>query len=465
VDSGAAAIAALEAAPVDDPFKLVLMDWKMPQMDGIETSRRIKEHPALPDMPTIVMITAYGREEVIRQAEQVGLAAFLIKPITPSTLFETIMGVMGQKDGFRSVGRAEDEWKISTMKASQGARILLVEDNEINQQFAQELLEGVGFEVTIANNGREAVNAVQTKEFDAVLMDLQMPVMDGYQATSEIRKHERFRDLPIIAMTAHAMAGDKDKSLAAGMNDHITKPINPDHLFSTLFAWIKPGKRDLTDDTLAKRRRKVEERDERLPLEMPGIELKTGLVRIGGNQALYLKLLAKFHRDYADVTFRIKSALENREHERVQHLVHTVKGVSANIGALDLENSSAALETAIRQEAIGSFEHLLNQFDAALTIVLDSIGNAIVVDAEKKDDHSKRPFADEAALHRLLLKLKPYVLDREAKPCKLIIEEAAGYTWPDEYVQELKDLSGYIEKYKFREGQELLSQIIARLER
>ena len=165
------------------------------------------------------------------------------------------MGVMGQKDGFRSAGRAEDEWKISTMEASQGARILLVEDNEINQQFAQELLEGVGFEVTIANNGREAVNAVQAEEFDAVLMDVQMPEMDGYQATSEIRKHERFRDLPIIAMTAHAMAGDKEKSLAAGMNDHITKPINPDHLFSTLFAWIKPCKRDMTDDIPAKRKR------------------------------------------------------------------------------------------------------------------------------------------------------------------------------------------------------------------
>jgi HPt (histidine-containing phosphotransfer) domain-containing protein len=249
------------------------------------------------------------------------------------------------------------------------------------------------------------------------------------------------------------------------MNDHITKPINPDHLFSTLFAWIKPTKRDMTEGILTERKRKFEECDERLPLEMPGIEVKTALVRIGGNQALYFKLLAKFHRDYADVTTQIKSALENREHKRVQHLVHTVKGVSANIGALDLENASAALETAIRQEVIGSFEHLLNQFDAALTIVLDSIHNTVLVDAEKKDDHSQRPAADEAALHRLLLKLKPYVLDREARPCKKLMAEAAAYTWPDEYVQKMKDLSRYIEKYKFREGQELVSQIIERLER
>jgi CheY-like chemotaxis protein len=416
-------------------------------------------------MPTIVMITAYGREEVIRQAEQVGLAAILIKPITPSILLETIMGVMGQKDQFRSVGQPEDEWKISTMEASQGARILLVEDNEINQQFAQELLEGVGFEVIIANNGREAVNAVQADKFDAVLMDVQMPVMDGYQATSEIRKHERFRDLPIIAMTAHAMAGDREKSLAAGMNDHITKPINPDHLFSTLFEWIQHGKPDLTPDIPAERKRKVEERDERLPLEMPGIELKTGLVHIGGNQALYFKLLGKFHRDYTDVTSQIKNALENREHKYAQHLAHTVKGVSANIGALDLEKASAALETAIRQEAIGSFENLLNQFDTALTIVLDSIDNTVLAETEKKDHRSQRPVADEASLHRVLSKLKPYVLDREARPCKKIMQEVAGFTWPDEYAHELKDLNGYIGKYKFKEAQELISQIIVRLER
>jgi polar amino acid transport system substrate-binding protein len=290
-----------------------------------------------------------------------------------------------------------------------------------------------------------------------------MPVMDGYKATLEIRKHERFRDLPIVAITSHAMAGDKEKSLGAGMNDHITKPIDPDQLFSTLLAWIRPGKRAIPDDILAKRRRKAAQGAERLPLEMAGFEVQTGLIRAGGNQSLYIDLLSKFHRDYADATSQIKRALENREHELVQRLVHTVKGISGSIGALELANAAAELETAIRQEPTGDLEDLLDLFDTKLNIVLDSINQAVGVDFKPEEDRFKGPVADGALLRRLLLRLRPFILDREAKPCREIVKEIAGYTWPDEYVQGLKDLSRYVEKYKFKEGQELLSQIIERL--
>jgi polar amino acid transport system substrate-binding protein len=295
-------------------------------------------------------------------------------------------------------------------------------------------------------------------------MDVQMPVLDGYQATLEIRKQERFTDLPIVAITSHAMVGDKEKSLDAGMNDHITKPINPDQLFAKLLAWIKPGKRTIPDDILAKRRQKAAEKDEQLPLDMPGIEAETGLVRAGGNRALYVDLLAKFNRDFADATSQIQSALNGGEHELAQRLVHTVKGVSGSIGALDLENAASELDTAIRQEATSCLENLLSQFDTALNIVLDSIRKAVDVDFKKEEDRSKEDVDDVADLHRLLLRLKPYVLDREAKPCKEIMKEITGSNWPDGYVQELKDLSRNVEKYKFKEAQELLSQIIERLE-
>jgi HPt (histidine-containing phosphotransfer) domain-containing protein len=200
-------------------------------------------------------------------------------------------------------------------------------------------------------------------------------------------------------------------------------------------------------------------------VKMTGIEVQTGLVRAGGNQSLYVDLLSKFHRDYSDATSQIKSAFDNGEHELAQRLVHTVKGVSGSIGALDLENAASELETAVRQESASDLEDQLDKFDTELNIVLDSIGNAVGVDFKQEEDRSKGPAADGAVLQRLLLKLKPYVLDREAKPCKEIVKEIAGYTWPDEYVQGLKDLSRYVEKYKFKEGQELLSQIIERLER
>ena len=454
----------LEKVSKDRPYDLVLIDWRTLNIGDSEPSRPIKHHSDLSKTPTIIMVSDHNREEIMRQADQIGLESFLIKPFNQSVLFDTIVQTVNRYTSELIRPPALGDQLILRLKVIRGARILLVEDNEINQQLARELLEGVGLVVTIANNGHEAVRVVQNTEFDAVLMDVQMPVMDGYQATLEIRKHERFRDLPIVAMTSHAMAGDREKSLEAGMNDHMTKPINPDQLFSTLLAWIKPGERTIPDDVLARRREKVAERDEWLPVEMPGIEVKTGLVRAGGNRTLYVDLLAKFRRDYADATSEIKSALDNGEHERAQRLVHTIKGVSGNIGALDLENAASELETALRQEAAGGLEDLLIQFDTALNIVLDSTSSAVGVDHEQEEAQSRRPVADVAVLQRLLLKLRPYVSDREAKPCKGIVKEIAGYNWPDEYVQGLNDLSRYVEKYKFKEAEELLSQIIKRLE-
>jgi PAS domain S-box-containing protein len=463
--SGEEGLKKLENASKDRPYELLLVDWKTLGMGSFEASRWEKSYSAHSKIPTIIMVGDDSREEIMRQADQVGLESFLSKPFSQSDLFDIIIQTVNRYTSELIRPPVLEDQMILRLKAIQGARILLVEDNEINQQLARELLEGVGFVVTIANNGHEAVSVVQDKEFDAVLMDVQMPVMDGYKATLEIRKHERFRDLPIVAITSHAMAGDKEKSLEAGMNDHITKPINPDQLFSTLLAWIKPGKRAIPDDFLAKRRQKAAKRAERLPIEMTGIEVQTGLVRAGGNQSLYVDLLSKFHRDYSDATSQIKSAFDNGEHELAQRLVHTVKGVSGSIGALDLENAASELETAVRQESASDLEDLSDKFDTELNIVLESISNAVDVDFRQKEDRSKGPVADVAVLRRLLLRLKPYVLDREAKPCKEIVKEIAGYTWPDEYVQGLKDLSRYVEKYKFKEGQELLSQIIERLER
>src|SRR5210317_979761 len=247
--SGEEGITELEAANEDKPFELVIMDWQMPGMDGIEASKRIKQHKDLSKIPAIVMVTAYGREEVMQQVEEVGLEGFLLKPVNPSMLFDTIIQAFGEAvpETSRVVQRKEQEAKA--LENIQGARVLLVEDNEINQQVAKEILEGAGLNVSLANNGQEAVNAVKENNYDAVLMDVQMPVMDGYTATKTTRKWEGGMrnkgkaQIPIIAMTAHAMAGDEDKSLQAGMNGHVTKPIDPDQLFAALQKWIKPSEK------------------------------------------------------------------------------------------------------------------------------------------------------------------------------------------------------------------------------
>jgi CheY-like chemotaxis protein len=301
VASGPEGITELESANADKPFELVVMDWKMPGMDGIEASKRIKEHGGLNKIPAIVLVTAYGREEVMRQAEEVGLEGFLLKPVSPSMLFDAIM---------QAFGEAVPETRR------------LVEDNEINQQVAREILEGAGLKITLADDGQEAVNAVKENEYDAVLMDVQMPVMDGYAATREIRKDKHFKDLPIIAMTAHAMAGDEDKSLEAGMNGHVAKPIDPDQLFSTLQKWIKPGEKRIQveqSEAPAKQTEpdKAVPTEDELPESLPGFDLADGLSRLQGNKKLYRKLLLSFATDYSAVANEIRQALDAEDFDEI----------------------------------------------------------------------------------------------------------------------------------------------------
>jgi CheY-like chemotaxis protein len=188
--SGEEGITELENASAGKPFELVIMDWKMPGMDGIEASKRIKNHQGLSKIPAIILVTAYGREEVMQQAGQVGLEGFLLKPVNPSILFDSIMQAFGQAlpETSRMAHRHEQEAEV--LEHIRGAYVLLVEDNEINQQVAREILEGAGLVVALATNGQEAVYAVKENNYDAVLMDVQMPVMDGYTATRRIRKWE-----------------------------------------------------------------------------------------------------------------------------------------------------------------------------------------------------------------------------------------------------------------------------------
>jgi two-component system, sensor histidine kinase and response regulator len=216
------------------PYEIAFVDWQMPRLDGIETSKRILALPDLAVPPHLVMVTAYGREDVLKQAEEIGLENVLIKPVTSSTLFDTIVAVLHAHQEAPGHFQVAPSFEIAR---TLGTRVLLVEDNEINQEVAIGLLEDAAIQVDLAENGEIAVRMVQENDYDAVLMDMQMPVMDGITATRVIRSHPRFKSLPIIAMTANAMAADREKCLEAGMNDHIGKPIDPDQLFSVLFRW------------------------------------------------------------------------------------------------------------------------------------------------------------------------------------------------------------------------------------
>jgi CheY-like chemotaxis protein len=243
---GADALRQIEQADkLAKPYQLVMMDWKMPVMDGVETALRLRAMP-LPRQPAVVMVTAFGREEAMAQLGASGLRidGMLTKPVNASMLLEVIGETLHKGVQVTSRSEVRAETVTEAMSLLKGCRILLVEDNDMNQELALELLGNAGINVVLAENGQIALDKVQTQgPFDGVLMDCQMPVMDGYTATREIRKLAPFKDLPIIAMTANAMAGDKEKVLEAGMWDHISKPLNVQAMFNTMARWIKPGSR------------------------------------------------------------------------------------------------------------------------------------------------------------------------------------------------------------------------------
>ncbi len=344
-------------------FELVLMDWRMPGIDGLEASRRIKRNSIkIKQIPAVILITAYGREEVMQQAEKVGVDAVLIKPISPSLLFDTVVRVLSDE-------RLTDHAAGSRGRAKQrlSGLVLLAEDNVINQQVAQELLEGMGVMVHTVNNGRKAIDALNQNSYDLVLMDLQMPEMDGYEATRRIRADEKYKTLPLIAMTAHAMADEREACLAAGMNEHIPKPIDPAHLYNVLSHWLKPAK-DITGD---KRLFRPSQDDIKLPEKLPGIDLDWGLERVGGNRQLYSNLLVEFATHHGGDMERLDSELQRGEIDAAKRTLHTLEGISGNIGAHNLQDASKQLQISLADDDMEP--DIPNNFRLAFTQLIDGL--------------------------------------------------------------------------------------------
>ena len=456
VNSGQDALAALVETPAEDPFKLVLMDWRMPVMDGIEASKRIKTHPTLQHMPTIIMVTAYGREEVMQQAEKIGLEGFLIKPMTPSTLLDTIMEVLGKKGGFLGAAKSDDVWKIKPIDGIRGAHVLLAEDNKINQQVAQELLGQGGLRVTIADNGREAMAWLGKETFDAVLMDMQMPEMDGYEAARTIRAMPEFSELPIIAMTANVMAGDREKCLEAGMNDHVAKPIDPDKLFATLVQWIAP--REFAGQPADTESGDADEANEMFQADLDGIDIETGLKRVGGNRRLYQKLLMDFYQDHRKDDQSIREAINADNVDVAQRIAHTIKGVSGSIGAADLHRDAEKLEMALKEKDAASYDKFLSDLKRSLQRVMQGL---IVLSTAQKPVGDLSGGADAVDLDAIRpmfdrLRLQLEEMDPEAEETAAMLNDklSAG---PQR--QLCKRLKGQVDDFEFESAFETLVKL------
>ncbi len=460
VASGKEAIAELERRAGDAPekhYQLVLMDWKMPKMNGIEATRKIKADPKLPKAPTVIMVTAYGREEIMKQADDVGMDGFLIKPVNNSTLFDTIMEVFGKSVEKKSRSESHGLTHAKGLEKIRGAKILLAEDNEINQQVATELLEQAGMVVTVANNGKKAVEMVNEFEFDLVFMDVQMPVMNGLEATIAIRNIPQFKDLPIVAMTAQAMAGDREECLEAGMDDYVTKPIDTKELFSALVKWIEPGEREVAvKEALPETAGKTE--DNAVP-ELEGIDTKAGLVRIGGSEKLYKDLLIKFHGSNLDVSDEIRKAFGNGEYDEIRKTAHSIKGVAGLISANDLFESARDLEESIRQGDTDGLEPKIESFNKDMKLVLDSIGALVEADDSVQAEGGGGDEAIDKSKVEPVLKELAALLDDDDMDALKLMGNLREHLKTSSALDDLKKLEGFIGKYDFEGALEVLNVI------
>ena len=365
--SGQQAITMLERAAhskTNPSYDLVLMDWLMPGLSGLETTQQIRSSNRLYSQPNIIIMTAFGKEKVREQATHIALDGILTKPFSTSVLLDTLTNAQQKK----VVSKQRRELSHDVTELS-GATLLVVEDNTINQQVARELLESKGLNVVIADNGKKALEAIHARSFDAILLDLQMPVMDGYQTAREIRRYAQFDNLPIIAMTAHTMPDDKQRCLAAGMNEHISKPIDPNRLFDVLKNWLAVP--SCIDKPIALTNDLDLQKTPKLPTDLPGINQLTGLNNLSNNSALYRKLLIEFHQDYREAGNNMRQLLEQQDDTTAMRLAHTLKSVSANLGAIDLLESITILESTLKNSQ--DYRQPITRFSSAIEIVMSGL--------------------------------------------------------------------------------------------
>jgi PAS domain S-box-containing protein len=452
--SGEKAIETLRRSEAKDPFGLVLLDWKMPGMDGIETTRSIVKTGVPGSFPLVFILSASGGGEVEREAAlTAGATDFLMKPITGSSLFDTIIRAFAPN--MLQKKEAEPESKAD-MSGLEGARVLLAEDNEMNQEIAVELLKSAGMEVTVVGTGREAVErlAENALGYDIVLMDIQMPDMDGYEATRLIRKEKRFAGLPIIAMTAHALAEAQLKAKESGMNDYIIKPIDADVMFATLRRYCSRA------EPMA-RPRPEPGRTEGPSLQIPGLDTKGALRRVVGNEKLYRELLRRYCEGQGRVADEIRKALDKGDTLLAERAAHTLKGVSGNIGAVEIQEIAGELEEALRDKhPVAEREETLTRLSRAMEATLERIEAGIAasptpVDESAPEKPSPVPYAE------IIARLTGYASESDSETLDYLESqrEALEAACPKE---ELERLQASVRSYDFPAALEVLKNLATR---
>ncbi len=418
VSSGPAALELLDTGGA--PFDAVLLDWQMPAMNGLEVARRIR-NSALQPVPQLALVTAYSRNDLLNEATDAGITEVLYKPVSPSTLYDSMVRLMSQ-----DLAGAAQQNVVQTGTGSllQGLRVLLAEDNPLNQQVARALLADVGIAVQIASNGRIAVEMAQAQVFDLILMDMQMPEMDGLDATRTLQALPAWRGTPIIAMTANAMAADRKRCADAGMVDFVAKPIEPGKLYETLLRWACKDAPEAVTPQLAFELLQTPMTDTLRALQqLPGLDLAAGLRRVLGHEERYLDLLNSFFEGQADVCQRIKAALQEGQLAQAIRLAHTLKGLAGTIGAHALYDAAQMLEESLQHganaDSLPEVAYLLHSLLQGLAPRLHSL-RATAPSAGLGAERVADAVAEQAALQQL----RQLLQDDDANAQRFFVEHA-----------------------------------------
>ena len=414
-ESGSEAVQAVEAAEsAGAPLDIVLLDLRMPGMDGIETAKAIKALPG--HAPQIALLTAYGSDDVAEAARRIGVDTVLTKPIGPSRLFDSLMGLCGLRAAARGGAAGEGAMvSLDELRALAQCRILLAEDNSLNQQVASGLLTDAGLRVDIAENGQLACEMAALGGYDLILMDMQMPVMDGLEAARAIKSMPAAAGTPIIAMTANVMQADREQCLAAGMVDHIAKPIDPEELLRTLIRWIKPKPAaDSAADTAVT---SVDAASSPTAPRIAGLDRDKGLRLVGGKVERYVSLLRRFAASHGQTVTKIEEAMAANDRHQAEMLAHTLKGLAGTFAAAELYRAAEAVEHALlRRAAPEQLAPLLDALDAHLARQIGAIVEALPDEAPTASE----PPADPAALTQVLGDLRRMLASSDSDAAQFV---------------------------------------------
>ncbi|MBF0265809.1 MAG: response regulator [Gammaproteobacteria bacterium] len=458
VSSGESALTQLIQQNEDESYQLVIVDWVMPGMDGIELAKAITNSDLIKNKPKIIMLTSHGKEEAIQAAHGVDIQSFCTKPIMPSHMINAILVAMGHKKKHYKNTLNHNEDMQQTISQLNGAHVLLVEDNKINQQVAREFLERALIDVDIANNGQESLEKLEKETYDCVLMDIQMPVLDGYEATKKIREQDKFKDLPVLAMTANAMTQDKKNALDSGMNDHIAKPIDPKDMFDKLLQWINlnnidRSKATISKTTISKTKITNDSIELSLPLQLPGIDIESAIQRKGFSETFFYKLLKDFYHDHHQDLHKINDDLDNKIEEEAKRMVHTIKGIAGTIGADKLYESSFNLDLAFKNSE--PYQELLNVFSQDFERVISSIKDLLSTQQVNESNHNTVTAVDEEELLRNLSELISMLemMDAESEDKVKEFAHQYGHLYEQEI---LSTLINDVENFEFEQALETI---------